>query len=128
MNKKLQIGALIMAIVLTIRMLAIPLLYVDYQLRKDYIVNNLCENRLRPQMHCDGKCYLAKKIAATEHRDVTEKGIAFARLLFELPYYEAIQAKIHFDFIPELHQAIVPPYLVGYFSEYTSSHFQPPQA
>lgn len=29
-----------------------------------YIAANLCENRDRPDEHCDGKCYLKKKIAA----------------------------------------------------------------
>jgi hypothetical protein len=29
-----------------------------------YITSTLCENRSRPAMHCDGKCYLKKKFAA----------------------------------------------------------------
>lgn len=29
-----------------------------------YIAATLCENRDKPQLHCDGKCYLAKKLAA----------------------------------------------------------------
>jgi hypothetical protein len=28
-----------------------------------YIATTLCENRSKPQLHCDGKCYLAKKLA-----------------------------------------------------------------
>lgn len=33
-----------------------------YQVNKDYIARVLCENRDKPQLHCDGKCYLAKKL------------------------------------------------------------------
>lgn len=29
----------------------------------DYIVNVLCENKDKPQMQCNGKCYLAKQLA-----------------------------------------------------------------
>ncbi len=29
-----------------------------------YITSALCENRSHPAMHCDGKCYLRKKLAA----------------------------------------------------------------
>lgn len=33
-----------------------------YQLNKAYIAANLCENRARPEMHCNGKCYLKKQL------------------------------------------------------------------
>ena len=35
----------------------------DYYVHKDYIAKNLCENRDKPMMHCDGKCCLKKKLA-----------------------------------------------------------------
>ena len=34
-----------------------------YYVHKDYIAKNLCENRDKPMMHCDGKCCLKKKLA-----------------------------------------------------------------
>lgn len=52
-----------------IKVWVIPLLYLDFEIRRDYIVKNLCINRNRPQMHCDGKCYLAKKIAALDEQE-----------------------------------------------------------
>lgn len=36
---------------------------VEYVVNYDYIVNVLCENKDKPEMHCDGKCYLAKLLA-----------------------------------------------------------------
>ncbi len=47
----------------------IPLLYLDFEIRRDYIVANLCENRDRPQLNCNGKCYLAKKIAFAKKQE-----------------------------------------------------------
>ena len=35
----------------------------EYAINYDYIVENLCENRDTPSLHCDGKCYLAKQLA-----------------------------------------------------------------
>lgn len=35
----------------------------EYAINFDYIVENLCENRDTPSLHCDGKCYLAKQLA-----------------------------------------------------------------
>ena len=42
-----------------------------YHLNKDYIARVLCENRDKPQLHCDGQCYLAKQLKA--HQDKQDK-------------------------------------------------------
>jgi hypothetical protein len=52
-----------------VKVWVIPLLYLDFEMRRDYIVANLCENRDRPQMNCNGKCFLAKRIAALEEQE-----------------------------------------------------------
>lgn len=36
--------------------------YIGYQINKAYIAETLCVNRDKPQMHCDGKCYLSKQL------------------------------------------------------------------
>lgn len=33
-----------------------------YQVNKDYIAKNLCENRNKPELNCCGKCYLRKQL------------------------------------------------------------------
>lgn len=35
----------------------------EYVINYDYIVNVLCENKDRPELDCDGKCYLADQLA-----------------------------------------------------------------
>ncbi len=35
----------------------------EYIVNYDYIVNVLCENKDKPELKCDGKCYLAKQLA-----------------------------------------------------------------
>ncbi|QRQ99819.1 hypothetical protein [Dyadobacter sandarakinus] len=44
----------------------IPLICLDYEVRKDYIAKTLCVNRNRPMLNCNGKCYLAKRLAQAE--------------------------------------------------------------
>jgi len=41
----------------------------EYIVNYDYIVTNLCENKNRPQLQCDGKCYLAKMFAKKSRND-----------------------------------------------------------
>lgn len=38
---------------------------VNYVINYDEIVQNRCENKGKPQMSCNGKCYLAKELAKT---------------------------------------------------------------
>lgn len=37
-----------------------------YASNVDYVAKRLCENRSRPAMHCNGKCYLYKQLAKAE--------------------------------------------------------------
>lgn len=36
---------------------------VDYWVNYEYIAKELCENKAKPEMHCDGKCHLKKELA-----------------------------------------------------------------
>ncbi len=36
---------------------------VEYVMNYDFIIATLCENQDKPEMHCDGKCYLVKQLA-----------------------------------------------------------------
>ncbi|KFC23266.1 hypothetical protein [Epilithonimonas lactis] len=41
----------------------VPLM--DYAVNYDFINKNLCENKAKPELLCNGKCYLKKEIAKT---------------------------------------------------------------
>jgi hypothetical protein len=53
----------------------------DYTAHRDYIVKNLCENRARPKMHCNGKCQLAKRLAEEEKQSTP--GNSFVKATFQ---------------------------------------------
>jgi|GEM_PF-4115022 len=38
---------------------------VDFHADRDYIVRVLCENRDKPQLHYNGKCYLVRKLTGS---------------------------------------------------------------
>ena len=38
----------------------------DYEINKEYIAQNLCINKSKPKLHCNGKCQLMKKLAEEE--------------------------------------------------------------
>ncbi|GGN07204.1 hypothetical protein GCM10010967_48340 [Dyadobacter beijingensis] len=39
-----------------------------YKVNKEYITRVLCQNRDKPQLHCNGKCYLAKKLKEQQQK------------------------------------------------------------
>jgi hypothetical protein len=67
MSKKI-IGISLL-ITLAIKLFMAPLIFADYELRKDFITRNYCINKNRPEMNCDGKCYLAKQLEKAEQED-----------------------------------------------------------
>lgn len=56
---------------------------IDYQLRQDFIASTLCINKAKPQLNCNGKCYLAKRIKAAEDRETKAQHNIFEK--YELP-------------------------------------------
>lgn len=48
-------------------------IYGSFELNQKYIASTLCENRDKPEMHCNGKCYLSKKIKQAEEREKKEE-------------------------------------------------------
>lgn len=46
---------------------AIP--FLEYIVNYDYIVKELCENKEKPELKCNGKCHLAKQLAKAAEED-----------------------------------------------------------
>lgn len=42
---------------------------VEYIVNYHYIATELCENKAKPEMHCDGKCHLKKELAKASEEE-----------------------------------------------------------
>lgn len=61
---------LICSIFLTLYMAFRPLIpLVEYAVNYDYISTVLCINKSKPELHCNGKCYVSKELAKTNDTD-----------------------------------------------------------
>lgn len=47
--------------------LTVPLVYLDFEVRKEYIQKVLCIKKDKPITVCGGSCYLAKRLSQTEN-------------------------------------------------------------
>jgi hypothetical protein len=43
--------------------------YMGFEINKQYIATELCVNRDKPEMHCNGKCYLMKKLKQAQEKE-----------------------------------------------------------
>jgi hypothetical protein len=59
-------------------------LVVDYQLNKARITEQFCVNKARPQLHCNGKCHLAKQLRKAEGGDKKAPAEAQAKVKYEV--------------------------------------------
>ncbi|WP_147323409.1 hypothetical protein [Chitinophaga silvatica] len=60
---------------------------LQYWANETYIANNLCENRDKPQLHCNGKCHLKKEL---EKDTQQEKSNSNSKEKFEVMFVENV--------------------------------------
>ncbi|MGZ4033428.1 MAG: hypothetical protein ACXVPU_10980 [Bacteroidia bacterium] len=98
---------------------------IHYQLNKDYISKNLCENKNKPMMHCNGKCHLMKQLAEQSKK---ESNSPFQNLKekFEVQYFSTVEP-IRFN---GFNKEIKPNSQYSFFipKAALNSVFHPPQA
>lgn len=47
--------------------------FAGFEMNQKYIASTLCENRDKPWMHCNGRCYLMKKIKLAEDKEKNDE-------------------------------------------------------
>ncbi len=62
----------------------VPFIYLDFELRREYIVKYLCVNRDKPKLNCNGKCYLSKRIAEARESEQQNAERNFVFQLYEM--------------------------------------------
>ncbi len=93
---------------------------------KAYIAKVLCENRAKPELHCDGQCYLAQKLTAQQE----QQDKATTEQVQKTPDFQLFyQSNLPFLFQPVViaQTTVLPAYLPGSYSSPLYSLFQPPQ-
>lgn len=98
-----------------------------YQLNQDYIARVLCENRDKPQLHCDGQCYLAKKLKAQQDKQDKET----TERVQNSPVFQLFcQANEPFRFavvLPAVVQSVVAAYCLPAYTTLLPGLFRPPR-
>jgi hypothetical protein len=97
--------------------------YAGFEMNREYIAAKLCVNKDKPQMHCNGKCYLAKKIKQAEEKEKSQE-----RQAQKNQFQEAfITQNNRIIFTARLLRVIKLPYLSSAPQQHAADIFQPPQ-
>jgi hypothetical protein len=120
--------ALLLLVLISVKTLLVPVVYLDFELRKDFIIKNLCENRFKPQLNCNGQCYLAKKLTKVAEDNATKEtqkqGQSIKKILEEVfdaePLFSIEWAFYHLSTQPMY------PFFVTASVGVTTSVFRPP--
>jgi hypothetical protein len=92
-------------------------------MNQTYIANNLCENRDKPKMHCNGKCHLKKELEKDTQQD---KNNSTNKEKFEVMFVENVPGFSSFSVENELTQTAH--YKEPFFVIPSFSIFHPPRA
>ena len=97
---------------------------LDFRLNRNYIAQNLCVNRNKPQMHCNGKCHMMKVMKQEQKKD-QDNPERKAENKFELICAEYYQTRFNQGITitainyPRLKETI--------YSGFSTASFHPPQ-
>jgi hypothetical protein len=74
---------------------------VRYYYNKQYIAAELCQNRARPMLHCEGKCVLARKLQEADRQE-KQQGIV------KTEKFEVAGVKCIADWLPAAVAIVLP--------------------
>ena len=98
-------------------------IYAGFEMNRNYIATKLCENRDKPWMHCDGKCYFMKKIKQAEDKQASDERQSQKSLFQEVYVASSTVIKFHSSLL----QVIVTPCDSTVPVKPVGAIFRPPQ-
>lgn len=105
-----------------------PILPVlEYIIHYDYITKELCENKAKPEMKCNGKCHLMKELAkASDNENPISQDKKAMHHEFETLFFEKFTSFeiAHLNF--PIQKEVTVKYSNLYFHENTAAIFHPP--
>lgn len=102
--------------------------FLEYAINYTYITGTLCKNKDKPELECNGKCHLAKKIVETTTDDADKNTVKnrISQLYNELLYLSTDTEISDFTHTNTLSKKIKYTYINLYKREYKDKHFHPP--
>jgi len=115
------------AIILLLALVSVNLsryfIFAGFELNKKYIAANLCENRDKPWLHCNGHCYFMKKIKAAQDAEKSDTQQSQKNLFQEVFFLATFDVIFHTQLLDTISTPYQSPPGIGY----SGFVFRPPQ-
>lgn len=118
-------NAIVIIVFLFVMKPILPVL--EYVLNYDYIVKELCENKAKPEMKCNGKCHLMKELAKASENDTpvsSDKKVSHSE--FEVLFIQKLTSLEVVTLNFPIQKTINAKYSDSYFYENNKPAFHPP--
>lgn len=130
-----QFLALLFIVIIGVQTIHQGLIYTYYTLNKVYIVQHFCENKVTPELKCNGKCHLKKVLSiATKEKNTKQIPIPnLEEIKVPILFFQALE-ETHSISINNRYKGIATQrnavfrYSFLYSYEAIQSVFQPPRA
>ncbi|MCC6447303.1 MAG: hypothetical protein IT215_01285 [Chitinophagaceae bacterium] len=101
------------------------LVLANYEINKEYISKNLCENKEKPKSTCNGKCHLAKEL---NKQDKNENSVPVSQKeKFEVQYFSEFLFDQTIN-VSDMENRNVFSYTMIHYLNFLDPIFQPPRA
>ena len=97
--------------------------FIEYALNHDYIAEVLCINKKKPELNCDGKCYLMQQLKKQQKGEQTPLKISMEN--YPIGFVNILNIEHRKSIIP--HKKPIFLYYVLYYFNYNDSAFHPPE-
>lgn len=124
MKRRIWIFSITLSTLIIFNMLRVSFTFVYYKLDPIGFIEELCENKDKPELQCNGKCHLKKVAQTTGDKNEPTKMVNYEEL--QLFKQDIAEYTIQINFFNLKKESIS--YLNLYNFSYKSSCFHPPQA
>ncbi len=87
-------------LIVTVLLLKPVIPFLEYAVNYQYITQVLCENKAAPELECNGKCYLMKKLAKASEDEKPLSSHKKSMSESEVLFYQEFQQNIIFTSTP----------------------------
>lgn len=121
-----KIAAILLFLCISYQFVAKLGIIVWYNANIDYVAQELCENKDKPKLQCNGKCYLKKQLDKVDNQQKQEQQTPIKKIKSELPEYIASTQQLTFCGVYEKCEADYIIYRNHYQFQIAKDIFHPP--
>lgn len=104
------------------------IIYASFKANQAYIAKELCENKAKPQMHCNGRCHLKKQLAKQQEQERKAPRPVVPEEVAAAPLPEPIRlGYVHVLSTPEAESLAYAPHHAGTPQGASAAVWQPPR-